>query len=250
MLQPEMLSFQNIMFQAAFGYVVNPVLWFLPALWYITLVVYLIYRHVRDTSARYWILGIITCACYIFQYMYADSSSLRELPRAMANPIGRIPELLPFAVLGLLTSDFYPIIEKSRVKNIFITRYSGFTVSAMGIWLSHVYLWPGQPSGFGYQGAGVLITAVSLFIPFFIAERIRISGIQKIIQIFAPVTLGIFCVHLLLKDFFYYLFKFFKVMWIVEYHMMLFVILIFLVSAFFCLACMRILPRQLKVLFS
>lgn len=164
----------------------NPSTWFQAVLIILTLIYCLIFRFCGNKK-WYVVYSTFMLALFI-QWNGAYYDFFQQTPYEVANTIGRIFELMPFACVGILLSH-YKIYTTLINKRIWILATSLLLFS-----LGFVISFPSF-KGF-FEGFFPLYMAICLFIFFLFLPTENIEGKSRnlIIQI-TRYTLGIYCAH-------------------------------------------------------
>ncbi len=170
--------------------VVNASMWFQFDLIVITLLIVLIFRFCKDMFYRKIILVSLLFISFVLQYTGINIWLFGSLRYELSNPLGRIFEMIPYAVLGFFCAD-YNVFDRLKIKRIvFIILFALCSV----FFLMYTFIKPVE--GFGYSRNNNLLVAFFLigFAYLLPLERLP-DKVCKFIRFITKYTLGIYCMH-------------------------------------------------------
>jgi len=150
------LSWSDVAWQLTFGYPAAQHLYYLIDLIIITLAIRAI-RHVPDRACQNVVLCGLVVGCLVSQYAGLNYKLCGGLHQNMRYTIGRLAELLPCAIIGDMIGSWHFIDRRPRLS--FVCALGTFIVTALLFVLCKEF-----PNGFGYQGLGSLVMAISICI--------------------------------------------------------------------------------------
>lgn len=106
-------------------------------------------------------------------------------------PLGRIAEMLPFAVIGYLLSSEVCIAHIRKYGVLFIT--ASFVVSLIILLQSTIVV----AKGFGYGGLGLVVLSCACFIICYCVPipRRMPQALKDMIEFLSRYSFGVYCVH-------------------------------------------------------
>ena len=189
-------SYQELKLQLLWGSLFIPQFWFQWDLMAITFVFYIIIQIFRKHSL--FILQLLLIMAYISQYSSHYSNYFTKFPLYNKYTIGRILELIPFAISGFIFGfyKFFNIIKKNKVKTVILSIVIYNSIEGYNI-LTYIY-------GFGYSGIKLNIQSMCLIDIFslFPSESINNYYLIKVITLLTKYTAGIFYLHISIYNFF------------------------------------------------
>jgi surface polysaccharide O-acyltransferase-like enzyme len=186
--QPYDVSIQNVLLQLFFGSVLSPALYYLIDLIWLTALFYVVCVILFRGRCQTMLLILIALFGLSFQYSGLNWLLFSHCDYRIKFTLGRFCEFLPFFSLGFL-------LKKHRCfgdNTASIALAGGLLTLGYLLWSWH------QPGGFGYNGIGILMGATCLFVLF---SKLRLDGrtvYARIIKELSAVTLGVYCIHMLI----------------------------------------------------
>ena len=181
--------------QLFLGRTINRPMWFQTDLIYLTVIFTLIYYKLRDKTAMIFSVCMFFAALTL-QYSGINFMLFGSLYQSVGYPLGRIVEMIPAAVLGIL---FVRLDIMSRLEK---HRYMIITLSVVCIALSFVInkllgnVW--ELRGFSYPGGYLLIVATATSTLFYLLPAYKLPNIiSKFLKCASKLTLGVYCMHVL-----------------------------------------------------
>jgi len=193
---PKDISSLNILLQLIFGAVVNAPLYYLSITIYFVVLFCLLTR--LNITIRLIILCLLTAFCFYVQHTEINYNSFSVLPDSSRYTMGRLCELLPYAVAGIFLRKYFDMAKccnsDYRVdRRCFLVIVPAF-VAGVILYIRF------KPEGFGYQGIGLLLCAFSTFLLFLVQSNKNLAGlVPNIVLSISNISLGIFCSHYLLN---------------------------------------------------
>jgi surface polysaccharide O-acyltransferase-like enzyme len=185
------VSFANIVYQIVFGHVVNPALYYLIDLVWLTLLFYLVFVVFFEKRYQTALLILAALAGLTFQYSGLNWLLFSNWDYRTKFTAGRFCEFLPFFSIGFLLRKYGHLLRRSRWIVMTVVTGGSFGLG-YETWNWH------QPTGFGYQGLGILMGAMSVFCLFSALDFRETTVAAKIVRYLSGVTLGVYCMHNLL----------------------------------------------------
>ena len=193
---PKEISVLNVLLQLIFGAVVNAPLYYLSITIYFVVLFCLLTR--LNITIRLIILCLFTTFCLYVQHAGINYNSFSVLPASSRYTLGRLCELLPYAVAGIFLRKYFDMVKCYNSDYRVNLRWFLIIVPAFvaGVILYIRF----KPEGFGYQGIGLLLCAFSTFLLFLVQSNKSLAGlIPNIVLSVSNISLGIFCSHYLLN---------------------------------------------------
>lgn len=187
---PQIPTWIDVVWQAVTGHspVLNPSMWFQSVLLFITVAFFLTFRKLSRQTAM--VLLCLLCGAFLFEYSGLNEYLFGNLRFELKYPLGRIAEMIPFAVMGYACSRF-SLLERSplgRVASVII-----FMVIAI---LAMIPLHGDKNAGFGYSNIFYIPAAVGLAVAMWYMPFPRIGRkTMTVLKFLSSFTLGIYCVH-------------------------------------------------------
>ena len=195
LVYPKEISPLNFLLQIFFGSVVNAPLYYMSILIYITLLFSA--STIIRPNFRLTILFILASGCIVFQYTGYNFEIFNRFNESYKHTLGRIFELLPYAVAGVLIRRFYNIGKNNKddYKPGLIPIMSVLCILGIG----SVIWWCQAVRGFGYQGFGLILCSCAVFMLFLLqSNRTILRFTPQIMVSISTVSLGIYCCHYLI----------------------------------------------------
>ena len=186
--------FPNFILQCFFGHSVNQSMWFQFDLLVMTGLAILYYKYKDKLSMAF--IPIIVLLALIAEYIGANSYLFGRLPEQIRFPIGRICEMIPFVVLGILLQKVTPMLVRQKKHAGFICCY----LAAVVAFILVISPFTSLKYSFGYGGLHLILVGTLTFVIFYYLPINAISGrILHIIRSVSNYTLGIYCAHRLIE---------------------------------------------------
>lgn len=139
--------------------------------------------------------GVVFCLAFVIQYCDFNVKLCSVMTESFAYceyPVGRLVELLPFAILGWTISARK--IDQFLQRNSFLVCVCSFLTIVMSArWGAVLY----KPAGYHYQGVILCIDALCYVLLFQglgnIANRYQFKS--SIFHDFSALTMGVYCLH-------------------------------------------------------
>lgn len=177
----------------------NPTMWYQFNVIVITALFYFIFKKTDDHKG-FHILILLLVFSYFMQYSGINRSLFKDLPFELKKPIGRILEVIPFAVIGFALKylDVFEHLKKHR--------YLVMTVCIIAFLAGFSIPWP-EVKGFDYSGfakpyLSLCIITFAFLMPFEYLDQ----NIKKMILKITDYTMGIYCSHRLIYTLLYVFF--------------------------------------------
>lgn len=204
--------------------VLNPSMWYQIDIMIITILVALISKIFKKSNT--FVLLFIFSMSLLLQYTSINYNFFIGFRNEIKYSFGRLIEMIPYAVLGILCSyyDFKKIIKNNKVMCFIGFIFLGVIVLALDKYFPE--------RGFNYSGLlkvylTLIIITIFILFPF---NKLK-PFVLKLIKIFSQYTLGIYCIHRLTGTFLNELFI--KVLGI-NMNSFIFCIIIYIVSYLVC----------------
>ena len=193
---PKEISALNILLQLVFGAVVDAPLYYLSITIYFIVLFCLLTR--LNIKIRLIILCLLTAFCFYVQHVEINYNSFSVLPDSSRYTLGRLCELLPYAVAGIILRKYFDMTgcynSDYRVdRRWFLVIVPGF-IAGVELYIRI------KPLGFGYQGIGLMLCTFSVFLLFLVQSNKSLASlVPNIVLSISRISLGIFCSHYLLN---------------------------------------------------
>lgn len=188
------ISFSELVWQIGTGHSekLNPSMWYQIDIIIILLLLYISHKKLSEKMYKRLLYGCLL-GSYFFQYSMINYELFEDLRYELMYPLGRILEILPVAIVGLLLVK-EDVLTKFKKK----WKYS-LPITLIALMLSYC-IWKVDRvicrQGFGYTGFGFLGIAVSLVVFSYALPFENLPEIIKnIIVICSRYTFGIYCMH-------------------------------------------------------
>lgn len=175
---------------------INDTMWFQVNLIILTLLFALVILIARKFHNV--LFAVLAVGCIVIQY-----TGFTWLPGGLkselAGCLGRLPEMLPCAVVGFVLADTNVL---NRLRKFWIVT---MIISLAGLFLVRRYGLFTDPSGYGFAGIKYIVVAF-LLVALFYAPPLEMlpKFIKVIIEWLTKYTLGIYCMHRLVINFLHY----------------------------------------------
>lgn len=234
LLNSNLFTIYNLLVQLITGQVVNLPLYYLNILIFFTVLFYLT-SYIRCIERKIvWIFLLL----FAFYMQFSELNYKLFMPKSWFT-FGRILELLPYAIVGLILGLYRKQITEKKTALLFCI----FAVLAFIISLSLTDI-----HGFYYQGLSLFFLSIFIFtICIYLQSKILLINNLRIIKIIGEYTYGVFLSHYLLLELISKLLPAYR-QFIVDYHYsFLFLFLIFNYSL--CFSLDYITARKFTILF-
>ncbi len=186
------ITFKVITYQLLFGCVVNQPLYYLIDLLWLNISFYILFSYVVKERYHTLLLILLISVSFFLQYSGFNWSIFSTFNDYMQATLGRFIEFVPFFSLGFILR-YYTYLSKNRLYSTLLIIV--FAVIGYLIWSCDTL------KTFGYGGFGVLLGSFSLFFLFAILFVKKTSIYARIIQKLAELTLGVYCIHIIVIGF-------------------------------------------------
>jgi hypothetical protein len=237
------LSLLNILLQLISGAVVNAPLYYLVLTIYFIVLFSLLTR--LNIKIRFIILCLLIVFCFYVQHMEINYDGFSILPDSLQYTLGRFCELLPYAIVAIFLRKYFDLTKcyesDYRVdRRWFLAVVPAFVAGAI-LFIRF------KPEGFGYQGIGLLLCALSTFLLFCVQSNKSLAGfVPNMVLSISNVSLGIFCSHYLLHRIIRSCFGSLKIYDIIVSIPFVYGLLLFLCSVVLCLKLKKSFNGRLK----
>ena len=197
-------GFSDLLWQLALGHSLNQTEWFQIDLIALTVVFILVFRIFKKYAIFItWLMGYL--ALYL-QYSGKNGAIFDNViwkegfdPSYVIFPIGRIVEMLPFAVIGILICH-YDILDKLKKY-----RYAAISISILSLYLLfNMNIFSSVERQYSYSGCYLILSGVISVILFYLIPLDTLPAIFKmIIMIFSKFTLSVYFGHRLIAALIY-----------------------------------------------
>lgn len=168
----------------------------LPQFWYMFDLIVITIFMLSGLYHRGGVLSIICLACIFLQYSSLNTCLFDNLKYEMKWPIGRIAEMLPYAILGIALerSHILDRCNKKKILSLFALLISGGIV----IMCNQFSIIRNPDTGYGYQGINLMLISVILVMVFYLLP-FEWMGCKVCYSIYAlsKYSLGIYALHIM-----------------------------------------------------
>lgn len=191
------LGWKDLLWQLLTGHSYNAPLWYMYDLIILTMMFNIIFMFVKK---RHNIMLLFLFVISIVYLYFGWNGVFYELMRELKWTLGRLAEMLPYSIIGLLAGINSDKLEKIQYSHklaglgiLFVLGIICRRLETMGkIWIEFNY---------GYAGLGLLFKSLLIFGIFLFVSDIPISKKgEKIIIKISQYTLGIYCMHVLVGE--------------------------------------------------
>ena len=177
----------------------NPTMWYQFNVIIITALFYLVFKKTDDQKGFYTLIVLLIFS-YLMQYTGINRALFQDLPFELKKPLGRILEVIPFAVIGFALK-YLNIFERLKRH-----RYLVMAVCVIAFLAGFSIPWP-EVKGFDYSGfakpyLSLCIVTFAYLVPL---EKLQ-QKIKKVILRITDYTMGIYCCHRLMYTLLYVFF--------------------------------------------
>lgn len=187
---PRVPGWNDLVWQALTGHspVLNPSMWYQSVLLIITAVLFLTLR--KPSRQTPLVLLSLLCGAFVLEYSGLNEYLFGNLRFELKYPLGRIAEMIPFAVTGYACSR-YSLLERSSLSSV-----ASVIIFMLMAVLAMIPLHGDKNAGFGYSNFFYIPAAIGLavavwYIPFPSIGR----KTMNVLRFLSSFTLGIYCVH-------------------------------------------------------
>lgn len=196
------VRFKDFIWQIITGHspVINQSMWFQTVLIVLTLVYFLIFKFMK-TEKGIAVTYVMMFLALIIQYTGINIKLFNSLRYELKYPLGRFCEMVPYATLGF-SCAYYNVFEKIK-SYVSTTKIFFLIMFGMNFIFLFNYEVINAAPGFGYSNnnfipISLFMTGFAFLIPF---ENLS-EKIKRVIKFFTGYTLGIYCMHRLVGEFF------------------------------------------------
>lgn len=186
LLKPNLISIKNIFLQFLTGKVVDTPLYYLIILIYLTFIFWLItYLPSKFRTPLYIVIIVIAI---IFEYAGVNTRFFNPMGDEIRKSYGQIVELIKYASLGML---FGTLMNQNK-KRIILIGLAGST-----LFLLIFFKFP-QPWGYNYSGMKLFLGTIFVLSSILLIGQVNFSEkINKVINIFASYSFGVYLCHII-----------------------------------------------------
>ncbi len=189
---------QDLFWQTLTGHSrnLNPSMWYQVDVIVISILFYFIFKYLDDKKAYLSLIGLLLFS-YFMQLSGINRALFGELEFELKYPLGRILEMIPFAVIGF-SLKYFNILEKLK-------KHRYIVMAACGIlfFVGFNIPWPAYKdfgfSGFAKPYLALCIVPFAFLVPL---EYLPLT-IKKVILKITDYSLGIYCIHRLINTLLY-----------------------------------------------
>ncbi|SDB62972.1 acyltransferase [Butyrivibrio sp. INlla16] len=177
----------------------NPAMWFQLDLLMLTVLYWLYVNRLRTgiKTKEIILVASVLVFVYLLQYLGINAFLFGLLRFELRYPIGRVIEMVPFAIIGSLAAY---VVDNNLVN---IKRYSLLAIVVIClIYMLRNDIGINPQYSFGYAGGEKLIVATALFILFSSADSLIMKGgsiVKGIVYNISKYTLGIYSMHIIVN---------------------------------------------------
>lgn len=181
-------DFSDLVWQILFGSNINSPLWFWVSLLIITVIIILTMRISNNRVIKYTIIAIEGIFSIIMQYTGLNTWLFGELDYKSRWTLGRVCELMPYAVAGIFFFHALKWMKKNS--------YFSFSIVIIVYYMfKHIISLP-SCDGFYYQGLGLMCTSICLVLIFYLLPfELLPYPVTEIINNFSKYSMGIMAIH-------------------------------------------------------
>jgi len=186
LLKPNLINIKNIFLQLFTGKVVDTPLYYLNLLIFLTLIFWLITY--LPTKLRIPLYFVIIIAAFILEYTGFNTSFFNPMGDEIRKSYGQIVELIKYASLGIL---FRTLVNQNKKRVIL------FSLVGSSLSLLLIFKFP-QPWGYNYSGMRLFLGTILILSSILLIEQVNFSEkINKVINIFASYSFGVYLCHII-----------------------------------------------------
>ncbi len=196
-IEKHKIPLTDLLWQIALGSdrYLNPALWYMYDLIIVMFLFLAIFRFQRKYALE--ILSILGISSLFLQYTGLNFKVISPLRYEMCDTLGRIVEMIPYAIIGLViglkVNNLTAFVDKSRIIKIAVV----FTIFIVFYLLISVLRGHYSAAGFYYQG--IKLITISSLVFFFVYKFVNIERyfpfFKGPIRFLAKYSLGVYCLH-------------------------------------------------------
>ena len=194
-LRDHSLQFRYLVMQLFFGQTCNLMLWFVSVLMIVT--IFMVALQKINLCGYWWALGMVFLLSFVFEFVGLNFRFCSKLPSAMSMTVGRIVEMLPYAVLGIVIVKCGERWLSGRIAlvvagSLFLC---GLVLRVFGVEIPY--------QGFGYGGVVRFVGVAGVVILFVCVLRrfaYCFDNMRCIINHMAGCTAGVYYMHKLVGE--------------------------------------------------
>ncbi len=167
----------------------NPSMWYQIDVIVITVLFYLVFKYIKDDRKAYFTLVGLMVFSYFLQFSGINRALFGELEFELKYPLGRIAEMIPFAVIGF-SIRYFDLFEK-------IKKFRFIIMPACVVLFMLAFHIPwGELKDFGFSGFAKPYLAMCIVTFAYLVPLSSLTlGLKKFILMISEYSLGIYCVH-------------------------------------------------------
>lgn len=194
-LSDKNVSIRDLIWQCFIGHSYNWSLWFISNQIMVLIIIWLVHLIFRSNVGRNVVLIILFGLCIISQCEGWQNILLPHLNLELSTVVARIPEVLPFACLGIFVKKAETIIGSTYKK---ITSNYKLYMAIILLFVPYILHEINVESvvGLGYGGWKNLFGALALSIAFVIMPMRNI----KVVDFLSKYSMGLYCVHMMVGE--------------------------------------------------
>lgn len=186
--------FPDLILQCIFGHSVNQSMWFQFDLLVMTVLVLIYFKYQSKISNL--CIPVLILLSLTAEYMGANSYIFGRLPEQISFPMGRICEMIPFVIIGIMLQKCRPILERLKKHAAFLCMY----LLAVVVFILVFMPFSSVKYSFGYGGIHLIIIGTITFMIFYFWPVSSLPNWSlRVIRFASNYTLGIYCVHRLVE---------------------------------------------------
>lgn len=166
----------------------NPTLWYQFDVIIVTVVFYFIFKFCDDDKAFKVLIGLMLF-CYVLQYSGINRTLFGNLPFELKKPLGRIAEVIPFAVIGFSLKHLN-IPEKLKEHRLTVM-IACIVLFLLGFYIPWIEVKNFDYGGFAKPYLSLCIVTFAYLIPL---ENLE-DKYKEVILKTTDYTMGIYCCH-------------------------------------------------------
>ena len=187
------IGFKDLLWQLLTGHVMNlnPTMWYQFDIIIVTVIFYFIFKYCDDSKAFKALISLMIF-CYVLQYSGINRTLFGNLPFELKKPLGRIAEVIPFAVIGFSLKHL-DIFEKLK-NHRYLIMFTCVIMFFLGFFIPWIEVKNFVYGGFTKQYLSLCIIIFAYLMPL---EKLN-NDYKKAILIITDYTMGIYCCHRLI----------------------------------------------------
>ncbi len=192
-LSDKNLSIRDLIWQCFIGHSYNWSLWFISNQIMVLIIIWLVHL-IRSNVGRNAVLIILFGLCIISQCEGWQNILLPHLNLELSTVVARIPEVLPFAILGIFVkkietriSSTYKITNNYKLYMAIMLLFAPYILNQINV---------ESVVGLGYGGWKNLFGALALSIAFVVIPMRNI----KVVDFLSKYSMGLYCVHMMVGE--------------------------------------------------